>query len=102
MNDRDRNLWRDERGGMGCLGWALIILGVLFLFGWLISLAFGLAGLVVTAVFKAVGAIFAVIFSVVGGIAGILISFSAFMLLLLPGIIIGVLIARAMRRRRKD
>ncbi|MFP3943448.1 MAG: hypothetical protein ACLFWF_06130 [Alphaproteobacteria bacterium] len=101
MNDRSRNFWRDERGGVGCLGWALITVAVLFLLGWLVSLAFGLVGLIVTAVFKAFGVVFSAIFSVVGGILGILLSFTAFLLLLLPGIVIGWLIARAFSRRRE-
>ena len=96
----DRNLWRDTRGAVGCLGWVLIIIAVLFFFGWIVSLAFGLAGLVFTAVFKAFGAIFSAIFGVVGGILGILISFSALVLILIPGIIVGYLIARAISRRR--
>jgi hypothetical protein len=103
LNDRNRNLWRDTTGAVGCLGWALIIIAVLFFFGWIVSLAFGLAGLVFTAVFKAFGAIFSAIFSVAGGILGVLISFSALILILIPGIIAGYLIARAIgRRREKD
>jgi len=88
------------RGGIGPLGWVLVGIVVLFLFGWLISLVFGLVGLILTAVIKAIGAIFAVIFGVVGGVLGIIVSFSTILLLLVPGIIIGVLIARALSRRK--
>lgn len=95
--------------GISTLGWVLIIVAGLILAPVLIGFVFGVAGLLLTAVFKAIGivigaigAAFGIIFGLLGGFIALLASFGVVLLLLLPGIIIGVLLARAIGGRKAD
>ena len=104
---------KSSDGGIGTLGWILIIVAGLILLPVLLAFVLGVAGLALKLVFGAIaavlgliGAVFGIIVGLLGGILGailgVLASMSFVLLLLLPGILIGVLLARAMGGKKAE
>lgn len=91
-----------DRKGMGALGVILIILLLVILAPWLIAAVLGVAGAAIGFAWAAVGGViavvatlFAAVVGVLGALLGIFASFGVVLLLLLPGILIGLFLASA-------